>query len=267
LAVGVYLVSYPLSRLRAVPDDRGMPHVAGSGSSLVDQALRDAGLGGPGVVDGPGFIEKLAYQKLSFDRLCADVLPQVALPSLPLVAMPPGWASSLQRVRKYPSTVQRGTASALRDAGMDEMAAALVGSGLDIKAFEEREGIAPETGERPLFPGDYADLWLPVPFAGVLVVPGVEGRHQRVLTIGSAVEITAKCQALADALCLDLGALPPIESQDGYVLVGWRAQLEPSADPSATPWQRDPDAAFYVALFSAVADYCLRHNTAAGYEC
>jgi hypothetical protein len=268
VAVGVYLVSFPLRQLCAISGETGKPLAAGSGKPLLDRGLREAGLGGLGTVndEGPEFYEKLTPQKGSFDRLCAEVLPKVSLPSLPPVAMPAGWGASLRRVSIDPGMV-RAAVLAAREARTEDPASGLVAGWRYLKARQEPQGSANETGDRPLFPGDCADLWLPIPFAGVLVVPDVDGKCQARLTVGSAVEIAAKCQALATAISLDLSTVPAIEDPMGYALNRWRDGQVPAADPGAPPWQRDLDAAFYVALFGSAAGYSIRHNAAVGWSC
>jgi hypothetical protein len=119
--------------------------------------------------------------------------------------------------------------------------------------------------EPALFPARQADLWLPLPFAGVLTVPGVAGPYSEELTIASAIQIDAQCQALASAVELDWSLLPPL-SPRGYVINGWHESLTPSGDSRAAAWQRDPDAAFFIAVYGSAAAYAIRHNTAVGYS-
>jgi len=107
---------------------------------------------------------------------------------------------------------------------------------------------------------------LPIAFAGLITVAGTHGRCQEELTVASAVEINAQCRALATALSLDLGSLPALDPS-GDSLNKWHAEQEPSRGPGALPWQSDPDAAFYVALFGSVAAYSLEHKAAVGYSC
>jgi hypothetical protein len=114
------------------------------------------------------------------------------------------------------------------------------------------------------FPAFEADLWIPTPFNGLLVIPTVTGIYNAAMTVASAVQVAAQCNALAEAIEFPRGIVPPLDPS-GYVINDWRDQLVASDDSSARIWERDPDVAFYLALFGAVAEYAISQNVAVGY--
>ncbi|WP_146251120.1 hypothetical protein [Nocardia tenerifensis] len=117
----------------------------------------------------------------------------------------------------------------------------------------------PTGGIDSTFACDYADILLPVAFTGLLPVPEVYDNG--LLTIASANELRAQCQALATVIGLDMSTIPELQPE-GYRFDDWYDTLEYSEDPSAPIAQREPEAAFYVGLFSAIADYSIRYNAA-----
>jgi hypothetical protein len=113
-------------------------------------------------------------------------------------------------------------------------------------------------------PGASADLWLPFAFSGLIKVTGVPGIYNEELTIGSSVEIANACRALGDSVEFPFASVPLL-NPDGYVLNEWHESLTASADPGDPIWKRDPDIAFYLALFLAAGTYSLTHNQAVSY--
>ena len=123
----------------------------------------------------------------------------------------------------------------------------------------------PATGAVPCpFAATYADVWLPTPFSGLVVVNGVPGVFNDHLTLASAFEVRAQAYALANAI--DLPHTVPDLDPERPALSEWREGLAATTDPSAPIWQLDPDAAFYVALFLRVADYAIAHRQIVGYD-
>jgi hypothetical protein len=113
-------------------------------------------------------------------------------------------------------------------------------------------------------PAAVADVWLPLDFSGLLVIPEVAGAYQEFLTIGSSVDILKRQSAIAAEINFPLPSVPPL-SPDGYVINDWHEEMEASADPNDPVWRRDPDVAFYVALFWSVAKYSVENNQAVRY--
>ena len=138
---------------------------------------------------------------------------------------------------------------------------ALIGEVLPTRQVEVGPRIIGHT--RHLFPGSYADVWLPFAFSGLLSVPGVQGSYNAELHIASAVEVGALCREMATAI--DFSIEVPALDPEGYVFNEWRDEMTPSTDPNDPLWRRDPDLTFHLALYRAVANYSIEHNEAVGY--
>jgi hypothetical protein len=145
----------------------------------------------------------------------------------------------------------------------------------DISSFSRLvEDLAPQTervrppiapGASPhVFPAAVADLWLPIEFSGLLVVPGVTGIYQEQLTIASSVDIVRQHEAIAKVIDFPLASVPQLHPH-GYVINDWHEEMERSEDPNDPEWLRDPDIAFYLALFWSVAKYSLDNHEPVAY--
>jgi hypothetical protein len=136
------------------------------------------------------------------------------------------------------------------------------------------EGLAPRLGDNrpPLpqgavpqsFPAGVADLWLPIEFSGLLVVPAVSGIYQDQLTIASSIDILGQQEAIASSIGFPLDSVPQLDPS-GYIINHWHEEQQPSVDPADPVWRRDPDIAFYLALFWSVAKYSVVHQAAVSY--
>ena len=146
-------------------------------------------------------------------------------------------------------------------------AGGLDGIGPSTTRFEEllRVPMAPYqqvAGEQKS--GIVAEVWLPLEFEGVLTVPEVPGISRPEVTLASSIEVVRQQESIAEVIGLPLASVPAVEP-DSYVLNGWHASLTPSDDPAAPRWERDPDVAFYVALFWSAARFSIEHRTPIAY--
>lgn len=113
-------------------------------------------------------------------------------------------------------------------------------------------------------PASSADMWLPIAFRGVLTVPDVPGNYHPELRLASAVDIAARCAALARSMNFPSDEVPELEAS-GYTLSGWRHSLTQPGSTASSVVTDDPDLSFYLALYSSVAAYSLEHHAAVGY--
>jgi hypothetical protein len=105
---------------------------------------------------------------------------------------------------------------------------------------------------------------LPIEFSGVLSVADVGGIYDEQLTIASAVDIARQIEAMAEVVAFPLRSLPSLDPR-GYVINDWHEAMTASADPAEPIWRRDPDVAFYLALFWSAATYAIDHHEAVAY--
>lgn len=82
--------------------------------------------------------------------------------------------------------------------------------------------------------------------------------------IGSAVEISDQCRSLAEKVGFPSAEVPALDPR-GYAILDWYDELTASGSIDDPIWRRDPDFAFYLALFGSVAAYSVDHNEAVAY--
>jgi len=145
----------------------------------------------------------------------------------------------------------------------------------DITSFTQLvEDLEPQTekvcpplakgAQAQAFPAGVADLWLPLEFSGLLVVADVTGIYQEQLTIASSIDILRQQEVIAEIIDFPLASVPPLDPR-GYVINDWHDEMERSEDPNVPLWRRDPDIAFYLALFWSVARYSRDNHEAVAY--
>lgn len=111
-----------------------------------------------------------------------------------------------------------------------------------------------------LFPVEGADLILPLRFRGLLEVRDLF--ITETLGIASAHQLKIQIDAMTEASGSNLAAAPAL-SPGGYAFNHWYDEMTSSEFSGPIEDPTDPDTLFHLALYGAVADYCVHHNAAA----
>ena len=110
-----------------------------------------------------------------------------------------------------------------------------------------------------LFPVEGAALILPFPFRGLMEVPDLF--QTETFGIASAQQLKIQIEAMTEETGFSLEAAPEL-SPGGYVFNGWYDAMTSPEYPESFADPSDPDTMFHLALYRAVADYCIRRNSA-----